>query len=333
MNDFLERTVGILFLSPWALVLALLVPAAIWTRLCRGEPATTLSSGAIAGAGGDPLPATLRVRCAALPLVLEAFAVLLAVVALARPVHRSPLPLRAEGIDILLCVDVSSSMDAQDLERGRSRLDAARDAAASFVAARTRDRVGLVSFARWPDVKCPPTLDHRALLGFLESLRTVPGDGGEDATGIGTAVARSAQALADSRARSKVVVLLTDGEENVATVKAKGEIAPSHAAQLCEQLGVRVHAVSVGADAQAVRSTIDTRPVQRLAERTGGRFFRARDASSLGGVYAAIDEMERTPLDEPRHALEERFAPFLVASLALFAASWTLRATVLRVSP
>ena len=184
-----------------------------------------------------------RVVLLPLPLVLQALALLLVVVVLARPVRRVPLPLEQPGIEIVLCLDTSSSMLSNDLDAARSRLDVAKDAAARFVERREHDRIALIRFARFPDVRCPPTLDHDALGEILADVETVDPDGPADATGIGTAVARAAQVLGDDAESSRVVVLLTDGEENVATSDRQGEISPVHAGQLCEQLGIRGYTI------------------------------------------------------------------------------------------
>ena len=159
------------------------------------------------------------VRLLPLPWLLQIAGMLLLAWAMARPAERVPLPRESKGIDIVLCLDVSSSMKANDLAADRTRLDVAKGAAAGFVAGRREDRIGLVSFARFPDLRCPPTRDHDALGEFLRDLAMVEGDGPEDATGIGAAVARAAQVLQSGAAQAKVIILLTDGEENIATAE------------------------------------------------------------------------------------------------------------------
>lgn len=306
-------------LQPWFLLLVLLVPLALLRR--RRPPALPFAPGA------DGLPRTWRVRLAPLPTALAVLGLLLAATALARPVRRVPIPVSREGIDILLCLDVSSSMTARDLDPARTRLEVARSAAARFAAARPHDRIGLVTFARFSDLRCPPTLDHTALGRILADVRAVEPDSPEDATGIGIAVARAAQALDSAGARSRVVVLLTDGEENVATT-GPDEIAPKDAAVLCRALGVRVYAIAAAAGESA-----DTRPVADLAQHTGGAFFEAKDADALGAVYAAIDALERRPESEARFRTEERFAPLLSLALVLLAAARLLRSSLLGVQP
>jgi Ca-activated chloride channel family protein len=317
---------------PWWLLLALLVPLALWLRRHRGAPAVLFAPGAFL----ERLAGSWRVRLLPLPWLLLAAGLSLAVVALARPVEHVPLPRETEGIDIMLCLDTSSSMTGTDMDPQRTRLDVAKDAAARFVAGRPDDRIGLVCFARFPDLRCPPTPDHDALRDFLSAVAPVAGDGLEDATGIGTAVARAAQVLRGSPARSKVVILLTDGEENVATADKPDEIAPVHAGQLCRELGVRVYAIAAGLGSRSptgVWTEIDTTQVRRLAATAGGRFFEARDADAVAGVYAEIDELERVAFEEPRTIVEERFLPFLAAAVVLLLAGRLLQSSLLAVMP
>jgi Ca-activated chloride channel family protein len=352
MSQAFESLTGLTFLDPSMLLLGLLVLIGMAARSWRGVPAIRFAPGTFLRRGADPtstvdssdgsrlthrgLPSSWRVRLLPVPRFLQVVGLLLVVVALARPVYREQLPPEIEGIDILLCLDTSSSMTAADMDRSRTRLDVAKDAAAQFISGRPDDRIGLICFARYPDVRCPLTLDHRALKNILSEVDTVESEGPEDATGIGTAVGRSAQVLRGSTSTSKVVILLTDGEENVASAGMPEEIAPIHAAQLCEALGVRVYTIAAGVgspDPTGKWVEPDTRQVERLAERTGGRFFRARDAGSVGAVYAYIDALETVEHDEPRFRIEERFLPFLAAAILLLVASRLLQSTWLEALP
>ncbi|MHC4732803.1 MAG: VWA domain-containing protein [Planctomycetota bacterium] len=191
--------------DPWWLLLALLVPLALWLRWRRGGPTVLFAPGAFLAR----LPGAWRVRLLPLPWLLLVAGLSLTVVALARPVRRVPVPHKSEGIDIMLCLDTSSSMTANDMDPQRTRLDVAKDAAARFIAGRPNDRIGLICFARFPDLRCPPTPDHGALRELLAAVTPVASDGPEDATGIGTAVARAAQVLSGGPAKSRVVILLT----------------------------------------------------------------------------------------------------------------------------
>ncbi len=318
------------FRDPGLLWLAALLPVALVFALRRAPPALRFAPGA------HDLPSSLRVRVLFLPVALQLLGLVLVIVALARPAEKEPLPVESAGIDILLCIDTSSSMTATDLDPERTRLAVARDAATDFIRGRPDDRIGLITFARYPDLRCPLTRDHDALAQILAAVETVPGDGPEDATGFGAAVARAAQVLNSAPQRSRVVILLTDGEENVAIQGASREIAPAHAAQLCEQLGVRVSAIAVGLERttpKGERVRLDVRPLQRIATRTGGTFHEARDAGALEAVYARIDAMEKAPVEEPRFIFADRFLAFLLLGLGLLIAGRFLGATALAVSP
>ncbi len=318
--------------DPWWLLLALLVPVVLWQQRRRGRPTVLFAPGTFL----PRLPGAWRVRLRPLPWLLLVAGLLLLVVALARPVRHVPLPRRSEGIDIMLCLDTSSSMTGNDMDPQRTRLDVAKEAAARFIAGRPDDRIGLISFARFPDLRCPPTPDHDALRGFLAAVAPVRSDGPEDATGIGAAVARAAQVLRGGPAKSKVVILLTDGEENLATAAKPEEIAPLHAGQLCRELGVKVYAIAAGLGSRSPAGDwveIDTTQVRRVAAIAGGRFFEARDAGAVSGVYAEIDALERIEFQEPRTIVEERFLPFLAVAVGLLLAGRLLRSTVLVVLP
>lgn len=340
MSALVQRLTGLTLADPEMLWGALLVPLALLAAQARRGAALRLAPAQAAGLSslnGDgayaPLPGSWRTRLCLLPALLQGLGLLALVVALARPQARQMEPVASEGLDLMLAFDTSSSMTARDLARGRTRLEVAREAAQAFVARRPEDRIGLLAFARYPDLVCPLTRDHEALRDLLARVGTVSGDGPEDATGIGAAVARAAQTLGAAPSRSKVVVLLTDGEENVAVAGAQGAIAPSHAAQLAQRLGVRVHVIVVGSPDAPGRPAVDTRPVQRLAEATGGRLFPAAAPDDLEAVYTAIDGLERSPLAVPRSRLADRYLPFLALGLALLLLGRALGASVLEVAP
>lgn len=357
--------------DPNLLWLGLSIPAVVWLRRRRGDPAIPFTPGLDVGAvsssavsssavvssvassrtsppGSSPrsIPASIRARCAAIPGALHVVGVVLLLVALARPQDRTPLPLEADGVDILLCIDLSSSMTETDMAPAgaagsptggpASRLEVARRAARRFVADRPHDRIGLVGFARFADVICPPTRDHEALAAFLDDLRPSAKDGPEDQTAIGGAVALCARVLRAGESPSKVVVLITDGEENVATVDAPEEIGPLPAAQLCEAFGVKVHTVVAGRGRRAPGGTwvaLDTAQVRQVAERTGGRLLEARDQAAMEDVYATIHALETTRFREPRFEVEDRFLAFVIAGLAFLLASSGLRSAGLEVTP
>lgn len=335
MRGVLEQATGLLFEDLWILGLILLLPVVVlWRR--RHPPAAVDFAPAALLLGNTAIPRSWRVRMSWLPTTLEIVALGLLVLAAARPMERVQLPLRSQGIDILLCMDLSSSMAAEDMDARRSRLQVAKDAAARFVESRVDDRIGLVSFAGYVDVRCPPTRDQRALLRFLDELEHVEEDSQEDLTGIGTAVARSAQVLSNSDAQSRIVVLLTDGAENVATAQSPEEIAPQQAARLCDRFGVRVYTIAAGSgDPRGVGGgqRLNRDEVRLLAERTGGRFFTAKDAAAIEAVYGDIDRLEKSPFEEPRYELQDAFLPLLIAGVLTLALAFGLRRTVLEALP
>jgi Ca-activated chloride channel family protein len=336
VSALFERLTGCVLLEPGWAVLALFVPLVLLAGRRRASRAVLFGPAALLAADGTAgsaaLPRTWRTWCAPLPKLLQAAGLVLLVVALARPVRRDRLPMETRGVDIVLCLDVSSSMTADDMDARRTRLTVAADAAARFVAGRPSDRIGLLCFARYPDMRCPPTLDHAALRSVLSGVATVPSDGAEDATGIGTALAAAAQALGGSDAKSKVAILLTDGAENVATAQSRDEIAPLHAAQLCRDLGVRVYVVAAGARTAATAAA-DLEQVRRVARLTDGRLFPAADAAAVDDVYASIDAIEKAATAQPRYLVEERYAAFAACALGLILAGVVLRTSVLDVLP
>lgn len=263
---------------------------------------------------GARMVRTWSQRLGLLPTLLQGLALLLAVVALARPLRGNvQRQVTSEGVDIALVLDRSGSMRFDDLERGRTRLDVVKDVVADFARRRmgdtegAADSVALITFARYPQLLCPFTLDFDALSGFLEDVEIVQ-HRGEDGTGVGVALAKAVALLRETSARSKVVVLLTDGENNVT------EILPRQAGELAAEMGVRVYTIYAARNLfvyDPSRGYVptaqghDTRALEEIAELTGGLFRRARDRASLEAIYAEIEELERTVRTERR--FEENF--------------------------
>lgn len=303
---------GLALLDPWFLLAIPIVLLVLVVRIRRARAALPAASLAHLAA----LPATLRARAVLLPAFLHALGALALVVALARPVARELLPLREIGVDLMLVVDLSSSMRAPDMDvqKGTTRIEAARDKALEFAAARKNDRLALVTFARYPDLRCPPTLDREALASFLRTLRTVEPNSAEDGTAIGLGLAQATKLFETSKAKSKVVVLLSDGEDNVP------EIAYADAAKLAKDRGVRVHTIGVGRGERTPfgLQKLEFKALETIASTTGGRFFRAESAQDLAKTYAEIDAMEKVDIEDPRYRTSELFLPFLGAAAALF---------------
>jgi Ca-activated chloride channel family protein len=326
------------FEDPIALALLVAVPALLWHRLRRGaRPGGSLSYAAVsdvraAGAG-------VSRWAGAVPLGLRVAALALMIAALARPqTGVSSDSVRTEGIDIILVLDVSSSMLAEDLEP--NRLDAAKSVAADFVSGRSNDRIGLIAFAGQAFTQAPLTLDYsvvRALVGELQIGMI------EDGTAVGMGLATAVKRLQASDAASKVVILLTDGSNN------RGEIGPLTAAQLAQALGVRVYTIGAGSQGMArvpvpdafggtryatMRVEIDEQTLRAMAEQTGGRYFRATDTESLQSIYAEIDELERTEIEvENFTRYGEEFPIPLTLGFLLLAVELGLSQTALRKLP
>lgn len=324
MNAWLERTTGWLFLHPWCL--ALLPLAVVWVVWPARRRARLPFS-------AQALPATWRTRHQAILPWTSGLVPLLLLVAAAEPCRAGTRDVGDAGIDLLLCLDVSSSMGTHDMAADRSRLAAAKETASSFIASRPRDRIGLVTFARFADLRCPPTRDHAALREILAGAESVPSEGKEDGTSMGTALVRVADVLRRSSAPSRVAVVLGDGLETVAMEGVAGEIAPVHGAQLLEAMGVRVHAIRLGKAAPARGAGAAEGPIGVLAARTGGLLLEAADTTQLEQMAARIDEMERAALPQFERVLEPWGLLVLGVALALGMFGCLSSAGVLRVLP
>ena len=298
-----------------AWLLVLLLPLALWLLdRARGRGQATQALGPAYLLPSMPKAWSFA---PALALSLHGLGLVLLALAMARPVERVALPPEREGVEILLAVDRSSSMEARDLDPARDRLGVAIDAATRFVNARGQDRIGLIAFARYPDLLSPTSLDHDAVLALLSEVEMVERDGPEDLTGIGAAVARAAQVLATREAQSKIVVLLTDGRENVATPAEPGSLQPLEAAALCRAFGVRVYPIAMASD--------DPESLRELAQATGGQAFAAQDARALEQVFASLDQLAKSPLAETRYEEQDRFLAWLALAVALLLAGLALR--------
>jgi Ca-activated chloride channel family protein len=318
-------------------VLPLALAAWLWAR-ARGRARGRISV-------ISAVPASLRQRLAWVPLALQLGALVCATLAMARPLRSNvQQDVHSEGVDIALAIDRSGSMQFEDLEEGKSRLEVVKEVVGEFAARRMSDRenaadsVALITFARYPRLLCPFTLDVDALndpdAGFLAQVRLVEREE-EDGTAIGVGLAKAVAILRESDAKSRVCVLLTDGENNV------DDITPADATELAAEEGIKVYTIYAARfvyardpfrGVVATRQKADTSALEHMAEATGGRFFRATDRAELENIYAEIERLERTPRTEKR--FEESFdlypwflAPALAcACLAQLArASWWRR--------
>lgn len=322
MNEFLETRFGFLLADPWMLLILAAIPPVLWWRSRRRDPSTAVGNGSMF----KNLPPTLRVRLLWLPRTLQILGIVCSILALARPVARERVPLKTEGMDILLAIDVSSSMLARDMDAQgrRSRLDIVKEKAREFVTSRTNDRIGLLTFAAFPELRCPLTVDRPTALRFIKETETVQRGSEEDRTGIGLAVARAAQILKNSESRSRVVVLLTDGQENVR------EIQPIEAAKLAKQFKIKIYTIGAGRGDQSFfgMQPIDFSELQQVAKEADGQFFRAEDGDALSRTYAAIDALEKTQLDDPRYRYEQKYAWVFIPGIVAFAFAFFLRSSV-----
>lgn len=268
-----------------------------------------------------------------LPALLRSTAIALAVVALARPQESSVTVERsAEGVDIILVLDTSSSMEAEDFEP--NRFEAARRVAQSFIEGRTSDRVGLIVFAAKAFTQAPLTLDYPFLQTMLKDVRMGVV---EDGTAIGTALAMAVNRLKDSEATSKVVILLTDGQNN------RGEVDPLTAGDIAATLDVRVYTVGVGTYGMAPYSVpspwggsqqqmmpveIDEEMLREVAAKTGGRYYRATNNAALEAIYDEIGQLEKTEIDEITYTdYAERYMRYLFPAFVLLLLEWLLSRT------
>jgi len=327
--------------DPWFLVLLALVPLLLpWSRRVHRRAAirfpTLATLRAVAPAGATHRRTILG--------LLRGAALVLLVLALARPqAGNATAKVHREGVDVALTVDVSGSMLAEDFTldgKRASRVDAVKAVVKEFVAARPEDRIGLVLFAARPYTQCPLTLDHGWLLQNLERAEVgMIGDG----TAIGSALATAVNRLRASTAKSKFVVLLTDGQQNA------GRITPQTAAEAATTLGVKVYTVGAGTRGLApypatdffgnkvyrpMQVDIDETTLQKIASTTGGHYFRATDTKSLKDIYAEIDRSEKTAFESPEFVDYRELYPWLAwPALGLLLAEIGLAETVFRKLP
>ncbi len=294
--------------DPWFLLLLLPLLVLAFRRLRRARPAIDAGSEYVLA----DLPSTWRTRTAWLPGALSLLGGVLIVVALARPmVGREESRVLSEGIDIMLVVDTSTSMLDDSLLAGTTNLDVVKAVVADFAKGRKDDRVGLLSFAGFPRTECPLTLDMGGLLTRIGDVKCVSKNSEEDGTAIGVGLAQAARKLKDSDAKSKVIVLLTDGEETRFTID------PAEAARLCHTLGIRVYTIGAGRQlyprgGMIAEKPFDTTLLEQIAAETGGRFWRARDAETLASIYAEIDTLERTQRQDVRYTDWDDLYPWLL---------------------
>ncbi|NDW08983.1 VWA domain-containing protein [Dysgonomonas sp. 520] len=316
-------------------LLLLLIPLIVWyiVKLSNMQANYKLSS----TKAFDRVGPTWRVTLRHIPFLLRVLSIGLIVVVLARPQSTTTYDKsKTEGIDIVIALDISSTMLAMDFQP--NRLEAAKNVAAEFISARENDRIGLVVFAGESFTQCPLTTDRQVLLNLLHEV-----DFGmiQDATAIGMGLANSVNRLKDSKAKSKVIILLTDGSNNW------GQIAPLTAAELAKEYGIRVYTIGVGKRGLApfpvaigssitrmMQADIDEKTLSQIATITGGKYFRATDNNSLKSIYEEIDSMEKYIINTNQVTRrKELFVPFALLALGLIVVELVLRRTVFRSIP
>ena len=326
------------FASPhylWLLtLLAPMIAYYVW-RTMQGGAAIQIST----VEGVARAPKSVRYYLRHLPFALRAAAFGLLVVALARPQQiEQNVRTSSEGIDIMLAIDVSASMLARDFEP--DRITAAKEVAGSFISDRYGDRIGLVAFAGEAFTQSPLTTDQGTLQTLLGRLRSGVV---EDGTAIGNGLATAINRLRESDAKSKVVILLTDGVNN------RGEITPITAAEIAKAQNIRVYTIGVGTEGMAPypavdmfgnitfvkqKVEIDEKTLTAMAEMTGGRYFRATDNAKLKAIYDEINQLEKSKVEVTEHlSYHEQFLAWVLAALGLLLAEFLLANLVLKRIP
>lgn len=320
----------------YLLFLLLLIPVVFWYiwEMQKSDASLQISS----HQSLKEYPKTLKIRLRHLPFALRVLAVAFVIIAIARPQKSDSWKTEnTEGIDIMLAMDVSTSMQLPDFKP--NRLEAAKSLGIEFIKSRPNDNIGLVVFAGESFTQCPLTTDHAMLINLFNAV-----DFGmiEDGTAIGLGLANAVARIKDGPARSKVVILMTDGSNN------RGDVTPVTAGEIAQTFGIRVYTIGVGSHGeikmpyqtplgtryQVVDGTFDEEPLKEIARMTGGVYFRATDNNSLRTIYKEIDELEKTKIRVREFSnKEEVYHLFALLALLCLASEVLLRHTYLRTNP
>ncbi|MDR1652184.1 MAG: VWA domain-containing protein [Prevotellaceae bacterium] len=304
--------------SEYLFLLLLLVPLVAWYLWKMRKSDASMQISALRGL--EQFPKSVRIKILSLPFILRCLAIASLIVAIARPQLSSAWNSRnAEGIDIMIVTDISSTMLGEDLSP--NRLEAAKKVATDFINSRPNDNIGLVVFARESFTQCPMTTNHTALINLLYSVNY-----GliKDGTAIGLGLANGVSKIKEGKAKSKVIILLTDGSNNA------GDIAPATAAELAKTFGIRVYTIGVGTFGKVnlrlptpagmrtfqMESEFDEETLKNIATLTGGRYFHATNNAKLKSIYKEIDELEKTKFQVENFSKRTEIF-YLFASLAL----------------
>lgn len=328
---------NITFANPNLLyLLFIIIPAIVWYVLNHKKMHASIQVSTIKGIGENHI--TYKHILRHVVFALRIITIALIIIAIARP--QSTLSWKnqeSEGIDIVLALDISSSMLARDFDP--DRLEAAKDLAIQFIAGRKNDRMGLVVFSGESFTQCPLTTDHSVLINLFRDIQSGMI---EDGTAIGMGLATSVNRLKDSDSKSKVIILLTDGVNN------QGAIAPATAAELAQTFGIRVYTIGVGTQGMApypvqtpfgtqlrnMQVEIDEETLQEIAESTGGEYFRATNNEKLRQIYEQIDQLEKSKIEVKEFSQkDEEFLGFVFFAALLLLTDMILRNTLLRQIP
>lgn len=322
-------------------LLLLIIPYLLWYLVYRkkSEPTMRMSD----TFAYRYVSKSWKVRLMPLQMFLRVIAFTLLVIAMARPqTHNSWDNKSVEGIDIMLVMDVSTSMLAEDLKP--NRLEASKQVAAEFITGRPNDNIGLTIFAGEAFTQCPMTIDHASLLNLLQNVRTDIAARGliQDGTAIGMGLANAVSRLKDSKTKSKVVILLTDGSNNM------GDLSPMTSAEIAKSFGIRVYTIGVGTNKVApypmpvaggvqyvnVPVEIDSKTLSDIAAATDGSFYRATNTSELHDIYKEIDKLEKSKFNVKKFSKRyEAYQPFAIAALIALLLEILFRITIFRRIP
>ena len=327
------------------LLLILLILAFVWNRWRRGKKEASLQFSSLQEV--KSARPGLRAKLSLLPEVLKILALVFVIMALARPREgNTKIRKNVEGIDIIICMDISDSMLIEDM-KPLNRLESAKQTLKKFVSRRNSDRIGLVVFAGESFTMVPPTLDYPMLISRVDEITTAKDAHIKDGTAIGVAMANAAGRLKDSTAKSRVMIFMTDGENN------SGTIDPETGLEVAKGYGIKVYSVGIGHDGPTripiyqqdvfgkkiktylpFESTVNADLLSRMASETGGKYYRASEEDSLEGIFKDIDSLEKTKVDVNKFTrYTEKFPPYLLIALFLYCLSLILSRTWLRRLP
>lgn len=327
----------------WLLIPVLILAVREWLRRQDKRPTIQLSYLKIF----NQVKPTLRTRLMNLPFFLKFISIIFLIIALARPQEANTrIKKNIEGIDIIICLDISDSMLIEDM-KPLNRLEAAKETIQAFIEKRTSDRIGLVIFAGEAFTQVPPTLDYEVLIQRVKEITTARMARIKDGTALGVAMANAAGRLRDSTAKSRVMIFMTDGENN------SGTIDPETGLAVAKGYGIKVYSIGIGKDGptkipiygqdffgnkvktyQPFESTVNEELLSRMASETGGKYFRASKENSLVGVFSEIDRLEKTKIDINRFTrYNELYSMYLIIGLIVYLITMLIEKTWLKRVP